>query len=62
MDLGSTIAVFLIVAAGIMLLFCLLIKYFSSRLKRERQLAENANLMEESILKSNEQIVEGAYE
>lgn len=37
MDLPKTIAIFLTLSAVLMFLFCLLIRYFSRKLKRERR-------------------------
>lgn len=39
MDLGSTIALFSVIAAILMTLFCLILRYYSKRLKRERLMA-----------------------
>jgi hypothetical protein len=62
MDIGPTIAIFLIVATVLMLSFCLLLKYYANRLDRERRGEVNIDALEDSLYRSSESIIEGAYQ
>lgn len=59
MDLGATVAVFLLLAFLLFFLFCLLLKCFARRLKKERRQLQIDSNNEECL--SNHLIQDGAY-
>ena len=62
MNIGSAIAIFVILAVVLMVLFCLLLKYYSYKIKNKHRNRTELCEIDESVLEDSCSAFKGAYD